>query len=211
MVKDRYFCDYCYTNKIDGNGLVKHVYYSKYQSGDYAKHLCSKKHINNKKKIVDKGDFICPYCNHTFDEGGYKNHLLRNRRFHEKWNLYKEIEPRLSCNNFIYGDNKRATSFDDWRQKISNETPVKKSKYTPIYTKASEHSSEEDNYETSSSEEEIPENFCSECNLPIYENLNKKKKNKLKNMGAKYCECVWASDTSSNYSSDSCSDNIVEI
>ena len=194
----RFYCDYCKSNVAEPSGEIGFKYFSCYQLQDWNRHLKSKKHIKNEKKIVEAEEYCCPYCNKYFDKEGYENHLINNKDFHAKWNIYKEIEPNLSCNNWIYEGNKRATSYEDWREKLIGEP--KKPKYVPTYTLEKSYSSSSSDYLSTSSEDEIPDEFCNECNLPIYEFLTNVKKKKLKNRGCLYCECEW----------EYCS-NIVEI
>jgi len=223
----RFFCDCCYLEKINDKNEVYKKYYSCYQIGDWRKHLKSKQHRNNLKKMREEGTFTCKYCNEKFNEDGYRNHLKNNDKFHEMWNIYDNKE--FSCNNFIINQ-KRATDYNNWKQ-LAFKTDRCTTGYTPkcirkntkkhmtvlygkkyVEKKLNSNSSSSSIEEDYTSEEEFAPNgdYCSdpECSLPKYDNLTKQKKDILKFRKQLFCECE---DCSYDSATDSEQDNNLSL
>jgi len=212
----RFFCDCCSLEKINDKGDLYKKYYSCYQIGDWKKHIKSKQHRTNLKKMREVGTFTCNYCNEKFDKDGYTNHINNNSLFHKIWNIYDNKE--FSCNNFIINQ-RRATDYENWkkiafsREKNSNGYKPKslrqntKNHMSALYgkkyveKKLNSSSSCSSIEEDSSSEEEYqPIDYCSdiECGLPIYDNLTIQKKDILRFRKQLFCECKYCSDYSSS-------------
>jgi len=220
----RYFCDYCYTEKIDAEDEITNCYFSCYQKGDYMRHIKSKKHIETKKKITEKQEYKCKFCAKYFDKDGYDNHLKINKMFHEKWDVYPNIE--YSCNNFIINE-VRATCWEDWKEKAikgrktsTGYRPKCIRKNTRQHLEALEESApkpiikiQDANEESEDEYDYEPYDYCYEvdCLLPKYKYLNKERRAIIKNRGGDYCKCVYKDSDNEDVAESSSDEEIVLV
>jgi len=140
-----YYCDYCFTKKIENYEVIKCFFKSKLMS-DYERHITKPKCINARKRVEEMDEskkHFCEYCDRYFTEDGYKNHLknngtlikIINGQYSKYWIDYKEyIEAdlergNLKCNQYILeykGKVKRCDSLVDYRENLLKK--IKKSR-----------------------------------------------------------------------------------
>jgi len=121
----RFWCDICSKPALSEDGNFINQYTTCYLLDDWRRHLNSKKHIKNKKKVYDdESSIYCKYCKQYFTEEGYEIHKKRNELLWEMKDKKMDAYIGVSCNNFTrYG--KRYASM---KQLISNKSNHIKSK-----------------------------------------------------------------------------------
>ena len=109
MAEVKFWCDRCYTNKLNQDNKLEKCYFSCKRTEQMKSHLASKKHIKEMNREKTDDDVECEYCGLFFTKDAYEIHKERNRML---WTMasFKKIK----CNHFIR-ENKRFSSFDAMR------------------------------------------------------------------------------------------------
>lgn len=126
-----YWCDYCYTNTIDNEGVEGVEYYGCYSKQAYIKHINTPKHIKSKSLSGEGGEVVCDKCSKTFTAEGYAIHKKRNKPL---WECYKTREiTQMTCNNFSVGK-KRYESVEAYKTSLNKPKQKRTAvgKFSPI-------------------------------------------------------------------------------
>jgi len=110
-MKKTYFCNYCFKTDYEGNKC----FFSCEQKQDYIRHLKRKSHLKREKEN-ETGNNLCVYCNKTFNDDEYKNHLEVNKEFFNNVSVCK-IVYKMKCNHFIDKKGKRHSDAMSVREK----------------------------------------------------------------------------------------------
>ena len=124
-----YWCDYCYTNTIDNEGVEGVEYYGCYSQQAYVKHIKTPKHL--KSKSLSGEGVVCDKCSKTFTAEGYAIHKKRNKPL---WECYKTREiTQMTCNNFCLGK-KRYESVEAYKKSLNKPKQKRTAvgKFSPI-------------------------------------------------------------------------------
>ena len=193
MGKDnKFWCDRCYTIKLDENLEKTKQFFSCYRTEQMVKHLASKKHLKEMQREKTDDDILCKYCNQFFSKEGYAEHKKRNELL---WTMAGIM--KFKCNNFIYNNN-RYSSWDKMKEvaicsKTTNEN-ININKQQKVEQKIEKKKEVEKDYYSDDSyvEEFVFYDYCYDCGKPI--NNCGYKKDDLENRGHKVCDCYNEND-----------------
>ena len=178
--KFKFYCDKCYTNKLnsDGDGKEK-VYFATTTTEKWLSHISSKKH---KKAVAEErkdSDILCKICNTYFSEEQYKIHKNRNK---EMWALADILG--LKCNHFVlngvrycsYEDMKNSRMKKEKNKIIMDKEDLEDGRWGVVRDLESDDEAEDYSSDDSYVEAFVFYDYCNECGHPI-NNVGYKKKN----------------------------------
>ena len=187
--KFKFYCDKCYTNKLnsDGDGKEK-VYFATTTTEKWCHHLDSKKHKKALAEEPKDDDILCKICNTYFSKEQYEIHKKRNK---EMWPLADILG--LKCNHFVlngvrycsYEDMKNSRMKKEKNKIIMDKEDLEDGRWGIV--KESDDEAEDYSSDDSYVEAFVFYDYCNECGHPI-NNVGYKKK-ELKSRGHIVCEC----------------------
>jgi hypothetical protein len=106
MAEVKFWCDRCYTNKLNLDNQLEKCFFSCKRTDQMRCHLASKKHIKEMSREKTDDDIECKYCGQFFTKEGYEIHKERNIRL---WQIAGVM--KVKCNHFVY-NKKRFSNYD---------------------------------------------------------------------------------------------------